>query len=94
MVVNGLKDGLYFREFIDPELFRWGDGSDGTGGTDVPAGGAGQLAPAGAVGEVQHRCPQVFNAAEKARRDNNIGRAYPHALAAFDASVQKVAFRQ
>ena len=75
--------GALFNKPVEPLAFLEADGSNRSCRTKMAAGDTVMLTPAGADSEIEHRCPQAFQAGCQPGRVDHIGRADAHALAAF-----------
>lgn len=78
--------GALFSMPADPLAFLEADGPNRSRGAEMAAGDTVVLTPAGADSEIEHRCPQAFQAGCQPGRVNHIGRADAHTLAAFYAA--------
>jgi hypothetical protein len=81
-------------EIAPTMFFIQGDGPNGGSGTNLAAGHTIELATAGTNPEIQLRCPKIFQAMLDLARLDDIGGTDTHALAAFDAALQKTLFCQ
>ena len=80
-------DGASLNERARTHSFIQLKGTDGRGRADMPAGNAIVLTAAGSQTEVECRGPQAFHTCLKYSRLDDMGRADPHTLAAFNRSV-------